>query len=312
MSVRKDFEERISVLAGAGGGLTVRLVGLLKWMNEQKEIVPILMQLRSPSPVTNMLNSDDAQRYHKVNSLANTPEEVARTGLAMLEYCSLPTQKASVTPLYAIAMKFGIVLRHGGAEAINEHAMDKFIFPMFKYIINRLPEDSLDWTQESASLILNTHPVSIQQSLKLFQRDHPNSGKVAFVMMQFSNTSAHGEIEAAIKATLTKHGFTGVLARDKEYHDEMLPNIQTYMHGCGFGIGVFERIQREVFNPNVSLEVGYMMALNKPVLLLKDKSLSALLTDLVGKLYRSFDVFQPAETIPKEIGSWMRDKGLIS
>ncbi len=35
------------------------------------------------------------------------------------------------------------------------------------------------------------------------------------------------------------------------------------MHGCGFGVAVFEGIEEENFNQNVSLEVGYMYALGK-------------------------------------------------
>ncbi len=305
MSVRKEFEERISLLAGAGGGLTVRLVGLLRWMTDQNDISPILQQLKAPSPVTNLLNSADPQRYHKVNSLANAPEDVARIGLAMMEHCSIPTPKAQLTQLYSVAMKFGILLRNGGADAINAHTLDKYIYPFFKYVINRLPASTSD-----AMNTVITNP-TIQNSLTLFHRDHPNPAKTVFIIMQFSNTSAHAAIEATIKETLKKHGFTGLLARDKEYHDELFPNIQTYLHGCAFGVGVFERIQKEVFNPNVSLEVGYMIALNKPVLLLKDQTLTALQTDLIGKLYRSFDVFHPAETIPKEMVTWMRDKGFI-
>lgn len=129
--------------------------------------------------------------------------------------------------------------------------------------------------------------------------------------MQFADTSAHSGIEDAIKGTLKKYGFVGLLARDKEYNEEMLPNIQTYLHGCGFGIAVFERIQQENFNPNVSLEVGYMMGHKKKVLLLKDKTLKLLQTDLVGRLYRQFDVLDPEKTIPLQIESWMEEKGLI-
>jgi hypothetical protein len=83
------------------------------------------------------------------------------------------------------------------------------------------------------------------------------------------------------------------------------------LHGCGFGVSVFERIQQDNFNPNVSLEVGYMLALKKRVLLLKDQTLKALHTDLVGRLYRPFDVLDPGKTIPPQIEGWMEDKGLI-
>lgn len=154
-------------------------------------------------------------------------------------------------------------------------------------------------------------PVAIQDSLKEFQKDHPRPERVAFIMMQFADTSAHTGIEAAIKTTLAKYDYKGLLARDKEYNEDVLANIQTYLHGCEFGVAVFERIQADNFNPNVSLEVGYMMGHKKKVLLLKDKNLKLLQADLVGRLYREFDVLNPDKTIPSQIESWMEDKGLI-
>ena len=85
----------------------------------------------------------------------------------------------------------------------------------------------------------------------------------------------------------------------------------TYIYGCGFGVAVFERIEAEEFNPNVSLEVGYMLALKKPVCLLKDKTLKTLHTDLVGKLYKEFDPQNPGKTIPDRISQWLLDKEII-
>ena len=82
--------------------------------------------------------------------------------------------------------------------------------------------------------------------------------------------------------------------------------------GCGFGVAVFERIEAEQFNPNVSLEVGYMRALSKEVCLLKDKTLTTLQTDLLGKLYRQFDPQDPERTIPNELSRWLSDKGILA
>jgi hypothetical protein len=55
----------------------------------------------------------------------------------------------------------------------------------------------------------------------------------------------------------------------------------------------------------------FMLALKKKVLLLKDKTLTALQMDLVGRLYRSFDVQDPAESIPGQIETWMEGKAMI-
>jgi hypothetical protein len=75
---------------------------------------------------------------------------------------------------------------------------------------------------------------------------------------------------------------------------------------CGFGIAVFERLTQDQFNPNVSLEVGYMMALRKPVCLLKDLTLHSLSSDLAGKIYENFDVQRPEETLPLALDNWLR------
>lgn len=83
----------------------------------------------------------------------------------------------------------------------------------------------------------------------------------------------------------------------------------TYIYGCALGVAVFERIESEEFNPNTALEVGYMFGLQKPVCLLKDRTLRTLNTDLVGKIYRSFDTLNPGETISTELAQWLEDKG---
>ncbi|WP_430493716.1 hypothetical protein, partial [Escherichia coli] len=70
-------------------------------------------------------------------------------------------------------------------------------------------------------------------------------------------------------------------------------------------------ITEDNFNPNVSLEVGYMMGMGKQVLLLKDKTLSSLHTDLAGKLYKPFDVFDIGSSLSTHIGKWLSDKGFL-
>lgn len=85
----------------------------------------------------------------------------------------------------------------------------------------------------------------------------------------------------------------------------------TYVYGCRFGIAVFECIEDEAFNPNVSLEVGYMTGIGKPVCYLKERTLRTLHTDLVGRLYKEFDLQSCEETVPQAVWKWMSDKGLM-
>jgi hypothetical protein len=149
----------------------------------------------------------------------------------------------------------------------------------------------------------------IAESLDCFITDYPDPSKAAFIMMRFGTTSAHDEIVTAVKSVLDARGITGLRADDRQYHDDLFYNILTYMYGCGFGIAVFERLESDDFNPNVSLELGYMLALPKPVCLLKDSTLRTLPTDLMGKLYKSFDPQHPAKTIASELEHWLNDKG---
>jgi hypothetical protein len=153
-------------------------------------------------------------------------------------------------------------------------------------------------------------PPEIQDSLRKFQKAYTDPRRVGFVMMRFTSTRLHDEIVAAIKTCLAAHGLTALRADDTTYNDDVFPNILTYMHGRGFGIAVFERLNADDFNPNLSLELGYMMALAKPVCLLKDNTLKALHTDLVGKLYSPFDPQEPAKSIPGVLEKWLRDKDL--
>jgi hypothetical protein len=211
-------------------------------------------------------------------------------------------------PLYEIGQNFGISSdrRNAGPAADSVAVVLRYVMPFFDYVEQRLPEVE---GRQGREKHLNP-PALIVDSLKKFVLQHRKVGGRCFIMMRFGETVAHARIESAIKDTLRKHGLVGLLARDKEFHDDLFPNILTYMHGCDFGIAVFERLETEVFNPNVALEVGYMLGLKKHVLLLKDQTLHALHTDLVGKLYREFDPQKPKFTIPKEIDRWLTDKGL--
>ena len=154
-------------------------------------------------------------------------------------------------------------------------------------------------------------PIEIQANIALLRQDYPQPNRTGFIIMRFGTTSAHKGIVDAIKDTLRRKGLIGIRADDKQYHDELFSNVKTYMHGCGFGIAVFERIEQEAFNPNIALEVGYMLALGKPVCILKDKTITVLHADLIGRLYKEFDPQRPLSTIPPELERWLADKGLL-
>lgn len=155
-------------------------------------------------------------------------------------------------------------------------------------------------------------PVEITDSLNHFKKDHPDPSKIAFIVMQFGKTRIHEEIMESVKTELNKYGIVGLRADDYRYHDDLLYNVLTYVYGCGFGVAIFERIEKEEFNSNVAFEVGYLMALSKPVCLLKDQTIKVLQTDLIGKLYEPFDPQNAIESISVGLRKWLEHKGIIS
>jgi hypothetical protein len=52
-----------------------------------------------------------------------------------------------------------------------------------------------------------------------------------------------------------------------------------------------------------------MLALNKPVLILKEKRLPRPPTDIIGHLWHEFDSFRPTETISEQVSKWVIDIG---
>ena len=53
-----------------------------------------------------------------------------------------------------------------------------------------------------------------------------------------------------------------------------------------------------------------MLSMNRPVCLLKDRTLPTLHADLMGKIYKEFDPQEPGQTIPAVLSRWLEDKGL--
>ena len=101
-----------------------------------------------------------------------------------------------------------------------------------------------------------------------------------------------------IKETLEEHGMHGWRADDPERRlkEDVWDNIVVNMLSCKYGIAVFvdrtllDRYTDEqvtMFNANIALEVGFMKSRGLDVLLLKDKRLENLPTDIISKLGNS-------------------------
>lgn len=185
-------------------------------------------------------------------------------------------------------------------EITNEETLIKFFIH---------PDDVKMHSANYSSSIL---PDELNTPLVKFRKDFPEESKSAFLMMKFEDTPIQKKIINVLENIFENHGIKLLRADNKCYSDDLLTNIRTYMHGCDFGVALFDRIKTEYFNPNVSLEIGYMMAMKKDILLLKDNTLNSLHTDLVGRLYFAYDFQKPEETLPTIVNKWLKDKEILT
>ena len=153
----------------------------------------------------------------------------------------------------------------------------------------------------------------LQKTLEKFPYE-----KSVFIMMPFEENDIRLRIITdTIKETLEEHGLCGWRADDlkRAIMEDMWDNIVVNMLSCKYGIAVFvdrtvlDRYSDEqvtVFNANIALEVGFMKSRGLDVLLLKDKRLEKLPTDIISKLYEEFDFDDPEGGVKKAVTKWVK------
>jgi hypothetical protein len=121
----------------------------------------------------------------------------------------------------------------------------------------------------------------LEPQLRQFLDDHPDPARNVFVMMRFHPSPQLQSVHTAIVQTLAARNMKGLRADDRVYIDDLWDNIRVYMTGCRYGIAVYEDIDQRDFNPNVAIELGYMLGHEKRCLILKEKRLPTIPADIV-------------------------------
>jgi hypothetical protein len=144
--------------------------------------------------------------------------------------------------------------------------------------------------------------------MELFYKEFPPKVPIGFIIMRFGSEPEHVAIIDALKRASIRCGVTLIRADHRMYHEDLMENVRVYLHGCSFGIAIFEDAESKGFNPNVSLEVGYLQALGKPVLPLKSPTLPRLPTDLLSKLYLDYEPIAIHESTILQISHWIAQR----
>lgn len=259
--------------------------------------------LLSVQQCTFLFIGKDTSSYHIV--FANAPGGTSINYRDLTQYGRLDLQSI----VHQVRIEVGdVAWAFSYLQTLPEKDLDEYIQRIVVQYVNAVLQAQKKPEKTISEQALSTPEIG--SGVEKFRRDYPIGERTAFIIMQFGNTKLHSDIVSSIKTVLKSHNITALRADDKEYMDDLFPNVKVYMHTCDFGIAVFDRITEDDFNPNVTLEVGYMLGMGKDVLLLKDKTLKSLSTDLTGRLYKQFDTTDVQNTLPQQIEKWLSDKGL--
>ncbi len=151
-------------------------------------------------------------------------------------------------------------------------------------------------------------PPGLTPALRSFLEQHPFESNV-FGMTRFATDDPElsdpvaTAVEAAREAC-ADHGLTLHLASDRAIVDDLWGNVAAHMWACHYGIAFFEdRVGRGI-NYNLSIEVGAMLMAGRRCALLRDTSISAMPTDLVGHIYRGLDLANSNE-VGTSVHTWL-------
>jgi hypothetical protein len=146
-----------------------------------------------------------------------------------------------------------------------------------------------------------------------FLTEHRDYDRNVFIMTRFSpGDRMLAQLDESLRKTLCRHRLHGLRADDRMFasDDQIWSNVRIYMLCCRYGVAILEDRLKDEFNPNVALEYGFMRALAKPVLLLKDIGFRNVRADIVGTLHQPFDLFDIHGTLGPAIDRWVTDLGL--
>jgi hypothetical protein len=118
-----------------------------------------------------------------------------------------------------------------------------------------------------------------------------------------------GGLIDAIRVGVAKHGLVLHVASDANARDTLWENVVTYMWACKYAI-VLVDASDGYLNSNVMIEVGGMLMTGRRCAILRDVSVPAMPSDLVGHIYKPVELSDHKATL-NVIDAWIKnDLGL--
>lgn len=251
--------------------------------------------IRCADPVSSNTKKNFVKKYRAQYDVTVGIGDVPEQDAAFLHLCDFP-----------------IVMAHNTEEHLRT---EKLIDPIRDFLTSLKRVMTLS---EVADIDQAKFVALREDSQKLLdESDNSRYDRNVFIMTSYRNDARYKNAIQAIKLTLEKLGFKGWLASDKTLNSQLWANVQAFMLACKYGIAIFTReeerkgtevgITTSHFNPNVSIEVGFMLSRGKDVLVLKDEALKRLPTDMMGSLYQDFDLDNPQESLARIVKMWIKE-----
>lgn len=145
-------------------------------------------------------------------------------------------------------------------------------------------------------------PMYSDVEMKFYEKYGHNA---IFVIMPFREEL--NKVYEIIKDIFASKGYSAIRADEKEFTNDLWENVRVYLECCNVAVAVFDKNDQDNYNPNVAIEVGYMLSKGNKVCLLKDKKLPKLPSDLISKMYKEYDSDDIEGTLPEQLELWIRD-----
>jgi protein-tyrosine-phosphatase len=144
----------------------------------------------------------------------------------------------------------------------------------------------------------------LTNELAAFRKQFRFIDRNVFVMMPFQAPAAD-QIYNAARDAIEHYGLVALRADQRQFSPWLWWNVVTYMFGSSYGIAIYQPEGKVPFNPNVSIEAGFMLARGVPVLLLANKKLKSRPVDFSGRTFRPFDPEDIARTVHDVVSDWI-------
>lgn len=235
-----------------------------------KEVTDLLKSLRLPPMANVSATLGRLRRDALLMRPTNTSWALTPKGESRL------SKEAAHVPAQTLAVQLGHV--SGSELGDRQHALiPPFLGPM--------------GAAKGLSRLLDNS--AFDQNVMLITR-FPNDDEQPFV-----------DLIKKIRTGVADHGLNLVVASDAMLEDTLWANVITYMWASKYAIVLMDTADGRL-NYNVLIEVGSMLMTGRRCAILRDSTVPAMPSDLVGHIYKSTDLLDHAASVG-EIHKWIRD-----